>query len=611
MEKQKIGKPKDEQAEFVYRVVEDSRQDRQRLEEVWNEVEDNFFMRLPDDSNGGRTDTPLGIIGSRGARRPTDDAILKDPESHQECMTIVSNIVTKLFPDDGFVRAAPVGPEDSLKAQATKALLEASFRKEGMFLNMALWVMSQGIYGTGIVEASWETITENRNVRVPSLNPFDVGGFDVETQPVPVYDGVRLKVVPVRDFYPDRSDPEMQHLQGAAKWFTIPAHEARKRAKAGMYNAAAVERAIEHGITQRSPSDRSRSYEQNAETKINPEFLPLTGYEYTGNVPWKTADGVERRRITVLGGETVRSRAWPRAMPFFKSCLIPRMDSFWGLAPLEVIRYDQDVCDVFKMMITDATVKATHPPHIYAKDADVDVAKLRRFSPKVPIGARDVSSIGQVPYNPPVGAAGAFYQQLKGQMREGTGALGTVMGIREGSAIRSGTEAAMIGENSTVRPEFSMRLIEREYLPPIGRFVLAMHQEFVEDDADLRKRIGDADGSVAKLGDIMGDYDIKFIGSRIEGTRMDDLAADREILAASANPMVGQLIPWIPFLREHFKRLGQHELAAMVGNPDVTQLNIMLNQLGGPSAMNGNGNGNQTAQPQQGMLPAQTLGQAQ
>jgi len=33
--------------------------------------------------------------------------------------------------------------------------------------------------------------------------------------------------------------------------------------------------------------------------------------------------------------------------------------------------------------------------------------------------------------------------------------------------------------------------------------------------------------------------------------------------------------------------------------------------LGGPSAMNGNGNGNQTAQPQQGMLPAQTLGQAQ
>ena len=72
------------------------------------------------------------------------------------------------------------------------------------------------------------------------------------------------------------------------------------------------------------------------------------------------------------------------------------------------------------------------------------------------------------------------------------------------------------------------RLIEREYLPPMGRFVLNMSKEFIEDDNDLRRRIGDADGSVAKLSDILGDYDIKFIGSRVEGTRADDLAADKK-----------------------------------------------------------------------------------
>lgn len=134
-----------------------------------------------------------------------------------------------------------------------------------------------------------------------------------------------------------------------------------------------------------------------------------------------------------------------------------------------------------------------------------------------------------------------------------------------------------------------------------------MYQEMIYDTEDLQHRVGSSNAS-AVLADILDDYDIEFVGSRMEGTKQDDLAAFREIMAAGANPMLAAVIPWIPLLQKHFTRLGAHEIAAMVGDPKMIQMHMMLHQILGPGQGQGNGNGEQPRTAPAGALPAQTFG---
>ena len=56
------------------------------------------------------------------------------------------------------------------------------------------------------------------------------------------------------------------------------------------------------------------------------------------------------------------------------------------------------------------------------------------------------------------------------------------------------------------------------------------------------------------LSDILTDFDIEFVGSSIESDRNQQIAASREIFQAAANPIISQLVPWIPFIKKYFKR---------------------------------------------------------
>jgi hypothetical protein len=612
---EELGKPRplDEQAEFVMSFVDESDEKRQPFEEIWEEVELNFLVRpYQEQMLTSDTQYPLMFGSSRTSGRQLGRAILKDPETHQAIISIVSQIALSIAPESGFIHAKRVGFEDIFKAKTVNGLLEYAYRQEGHFWSMFEWILGAGIYGTGICEVFWDYIEEPRTLRSIDVDPFTGDENSTDTiLTIPVWDDPRIEAFDIRDFFADIGKHQLHRMRGAARRFRIDTAEVMKRAESGIYEAEPSNEAVDRGISTDDMDDR-RNYADptalNPPVESHPEFRELIGFRYCGETPFTgTDDDYTRREIVVINGKTVRSKVWPRRLPWFECKITPRLGSFYGISPGELIRYDQDFADTLKMMLADAVVRMTHPPHIYDKNAEVELQKLRRFSPQVPIGANRVDAIQQVPYAPPINHAFAMYAGVKQQMREGSSATDPNQGLALGTKRLTASEALGTFERAGIRPEMFNRVMQQEYLPPQGKYILGLFQEMLEDTEDLAVRVGQSEAAVA-LADILADFDIEFVGSRIKGTQEQELQAFREIIAASANPAVFQFIPWVPLLRKHFDSLGAHEIAAMVGNPEVMQMNIVLTQIaaGGPS---GTGARTPTAGVAQvGTLPAQLFG---
>ena len=610
----KRARPLDEQADYVMSFVETAEEYMQPFEETWEEVEASWLVRPPEQQSLAPLTKYPFIFKSSEGRQNNGRAILKDPETHQAVMSIISGIVQSISPEDGFINAKHKGFEDIYKGKTVNGLLEYQAKLEGEFSAMFEWLLGAGIYGTGISEIFWDYVEEPRSLRSVEFDPYSGAEFSTSTiMNVPVWDDPRSEAFDIRDFFPDTGQCKLGRMKGAARRQKITAQRALYLADLGVYKKKAVLEAIER---RQGSSEYRDSRKTDDETGLNypleshDDFMDMPKYRYCGEVPFKVeGDEYMRREIVVLNGVTVRSEVWARRLPWFDCKITPRLGSFYGISPAEIMRYDQDFADTLKMMLADAVVRMVHPPHIYDRNQNVDLAKLRRFSPNTPIGADSIGAIQQVPYNPPVQPAFQMYSGIKQQMRQGSSATEANQGLGLGSKRLSASEAVGTFERSGIRPEMFNRVMEQEYLPPRGKYTLELYQEHLEDTEDLAYRIGESETTVA-LADILADFDVTFIGSRKAGTIEQELQAFREIISAGANPSFFALIPWIPLLRKHFEKLGAPEIAAMVGNPQMTQLNMMLTQLAGPDGLQsqGNGNGEQPSQSPIGSLPAQTFG---
>ena len=615
MAENSLLRPMDEQAEFVMSFVDDSREHRDPFEHVWSEVERNFLVKsFADDYN--TTKYPLGeplVTGGAASPLSAGQAILQDPETHQSLMTIAAKLVLGTMAEPGFISANHVGGEDVFKSTVARKLIEHELTLEGHFWTFVEWIVCCGIYGTSVIEGHWDYQEGPRNFR--STQQTEFGEFSTtETLMVPIYDDMRFQGVNIRHFYPDPGHTMLSRMRGAAKSFRVGRRDALARAESGLYKEEATKRAIEgDGLDENFANDLSQGDDLwgTQAKKAHPSFKEVIGFEYFGEVPWEPEDGITHRVVTVLNGETVRNKPWPRRIPFFEMKITPRPGSFYGISPGEVMRYDQDFVNVLKMMMADAVVRDVHEQPIINRNAVADIDAFRRFKADHPLVVEgDPNSA--VAWNKPrsdIGASGAFYSMTKGHMREGGGALGAIQGLGLGSKRYSATEAAQTFDQAMDRPELWGQIVEREFYPPVGKYTLGMCQEMLEDGEDVQRRVGETEMPV-QLGDILADFDVKFIGSRQQGSKAERLQAYREIFAASSNPMVAPLIPWIPYLRKYFEDTGAPEVSQMVGNPELIQMYLMLQQLTSPQSA-GNGNGEMSSAQPNGMLPAQGFGNAQ
>jgi len=586
----------EEEAEWVLSFVEHSAKARQFMEAIWAETRSNYLV-LPFQETAylGRVDFPY-LEGRDLAGRYRGYAVLKDPESHQIVESLLGSEMVALFGDlRGAVQARPVGFEDARKAAVASRLLTYDFSLEGTIRSFYEWSKDAKIYGTGILEAYWDLVEEpavTRRVEVDLLgNQISSEEFDPQSV---VYDDPRVCPVDPMDFFPDPGASRVSEMEGCAKRFRTTAHKARSNPR---YDQEAVERAIRLGGSEDSRTKRDSAFRSLVDkpdpSSPHPDLKPLVGYVYYGWVPYEPYDGFKRRRIEVLQGVLVRSEPWFGRLPFFEHTHCPIQGRFWGLSPLEVIRFQQDFSDSMKMSIADAVTRMVYAAPIVDSTAEVDLARLRRWRPDRPILARSVEAIRFLNYTPPVGAAQGAYAQEKSQMREATGATGIFQGFGLGVNRASGTEAAATFQRAGVRPEAQYMLIEREYLPALGRYLLWLNRRFLDDDEALRKRIGDVPPG-STLQDIDSDFDVAFVGTRQLSSRQELLAAYRELIGMAANPLIAAHVPWPEVIARFFRQLGLFEEAQALSDPTVAVRNLMMQMVQGARSQ---ATGNQANQP--------------
>lgn len=607
---------------FVMSFIAASKTFRDQFTGKWQEVVENFILE------GAQIDGDRGGVNSPYSRTPVyrsqkNRIFLRDPETHKLVMTFASKLVRSILGDkEGeFVKAQPVGYEDTKKAQVVTRLLRYDFMLPGHFRTLVEAVVDMLLFGTSVVELYWRH--EEKEILVRQMETDGVTEAATEFHmTVPTYDDPCIRNVDVTDFYPDPSRYRIEEMGGCAKGFEMYAHEALRLAETGYYDKAAVQKALGGsmpGTPMGSQEDSFRSGLDQPAQKISvTDFKKKKGFEYWGNIPAEcnvrdtdTGELVTYGVVTILNEYVVRSIKWPLTdsrLPFFAFVINPVQGRFYGISPAEVVRFDQKFADALKELMATAVIRMVHPPIAYDPDADInDLAKLREWKADLPIAVRGgPQAIGTLKYAADLNAGWSMVNGLKTDIQGGSGALGGIQG-ENGPDRESASVGVQRIQMALDRPELAGMMLEQDCLPPLGVSMLKRNQQFLQDIEDLQQRVGELPQPFW-IGDIMGDFDVRLVGSRNAMTRQEKLQGFDRLSAYSAtSPAFQMLLPNLEIAQwVTGDLLGLQEIAAQVGDPQTVMMNLLMSQMAPQSGPADNGVPAQ-AEPA-GMLPAQAGG---
>jgi hypothetical protein len=162
------------------------------------------------------------------------------------------------------------------------------------------------------------------------------------------------------------------------------------------------------------------------------------------------------------------------------------------------------------------------------------------------------------------------------------------------------------------RPELAGMILESECLPPIARSILKRYQQFLENTDDLKKRVGELPDPFW-IGDIMADFDVRFVGSRNAMSKQEKLQAFNMMTTfAQAVPAAQMFLPHVEMMQMIVGEwLGLPEAAAQIGDPQQMQQNALMTAAMSMAGQQGGGpqnNGVPNAPQPPGMMPAQAAG---
>lgn len=542
------------QKRFLLDFLERSSRSREPFVDTWNEIWDNYLVVPSGTTSSAQwrgTSLWPAFSGSRSVG--VERSVLKDPETHQIVESLAAQSLGLLFSSRDYIQATPVGADDPEKARLISRLLMAILDRPGLFRTAYQLFKDAFIFGTSIVELGWETRSRIQYVPTPVLDDM---GYPAGTQMIPTEvmyrDRPLFRQIDHYDFFPDPSGTRIQEdMIGCAKRFTITPQEARRLAEAGTYDdSIAVERAIISmkklpPIGEGMVSPQQRQFDRLID-RLPTKMGLLCGFEYFGEYPERTSDGMSNRKITVLNGEIVAGYGNPYmdgAIPYKEIVVNPVQGRFWGLSPAEVIRYLQDSVDHFMMMLQDATNTALRGPLLAGRGFGGDNERIRNAKYGDVIDVNDPSKIARIPSDTSVLQLSMIeLARRKVGMREATGSASPQQPVPL-SGRPTATEVSEVTRIASQRGEMMTVLIERDDYPHIGRTLHYRMRQFTKPDSDLVGVYAGERFSVT-LDDIDIDADIRFIGSRQAASKFQKFAALKEAYTIlSTNPEATVMFP--------------------------------------------------------------------
>lgn len=595
-----------EEESWVLSFVEQSDQEQEEFRSRDQEVLENYLV-APGFKRD--VDSPYNRGGSLGNRT------MRDPESHQVVESLLAQDMHASLGERGFVEAFPRGIEDASAADTVSALTEYNFSRPGTYREILVTKKDSFLFGTGQVFIDWEYREADRLVREVMIDPMGDEVASTYRSFEPIVDDCRITRVDPDDFFPEPGKDTIQKMSGCARRYYLSAQQLEAMIDHG-WEEEGVEEALEAGSRDRDDDE----WRTDRPTTDNPpgEYGTYEIHEFWGEVPYDHPDGGERRQVILANGFRVKSKSWPlvyTGLPFAEFTVNPIGGRYRGLSPAEVMIYTQDYLNALLMCLAIATVRTTKGMWIYDKTKRIDTDAIRKMDPDIPISALDVNGVKNLTYDARIGEASTIYQALKGQMRQGTGASGGLQGLGLGTKRFSASEAQMTYKQLMERPALTATLSDREFFPRIAQIMLAHSQQFIETSDDLALRVGRyrTMQGPTYLWDILGEFDVEFVGAKRQMSRQETvMALERSFQVVGALPGVAPLWPWDTALVEYAKNMQLYKIAYEVADPQRQaeyEDRVVRSGRAGQEMLTGNG-ANLPSLDVPGLAPAQTVGRA-
>ncbi len=250
------------------------------------------------------------------------------------------------------------------------------------------------------------------------------------------------------------------------------------------------------------------------------------GWKFEGQVPKEVADkisGINHRGtviIKMVNGYVIQAIQSPERDGQIQGgaiTILPTGRGIYGLSPLTVVRYLQDVSDTQLILTTQALIESVYQNYLVGGDQGPNFARdLETRRPREVFTLQgDVDQLTPLPKDYTglqisIGALNLISQTIRNAMN----ARDPVSGIQKQGGDQTATEVNAVTQAALQNTDQLAVLIERDELPIMGRLINNLYYINLDDEAKVFRRVGEEQTTKVNYFDIDMVTDINFVGAR-------------------------------------------------------------------------------------------------
>jgi hypothetical protein len=553
---------------------------RQELEPYWHENWGNY--RVEDTREGPNKRYPLAGSGqNRFQMSPVN--FLKTPESHQGVNTLRALLLSSLFGTRDYVQADPVGDEDVEAAKRVSKLVMFGLERPGNFRTNFEIIGDGLIFGLGSYSARFRR--ENRLVprRFPVPDPVNPGQplRDPDTGAimsvlqnvvVPIHEDPALETDDLFDTWFDPSANRFDELQWKVKRFRIRDEELEALKGDPNWDAEGITRVLES----EPGADRALGPDETSHPKLLTENLSLEdtksvrkygyygGWMFEGTIPREVAEKIGKIDhrgsvvIRMVEGRVIQAIQSPQRNGKIQGgtlTVLPTGRGIYGISPLTIVRYLQDVSDTQLVLTTQALIESVYQNYLLGGDQGPNFARdLETRRPREVFQLQgEIDQLQPLPKDYTglqisVGALNLISQTIRNAMN----ARDPVQGLTRQSGDQTATETQLVASAALQNTDQMAVLIERDELPVQGRLVNDLYYINLEDESKVFRRVGESETTEVNYFDIDAVSDLNFVGARSllsKAGRANQFRDFANVLAS--NPFTAASVDWHAFVKRY------------------------------------------------------------
>lgn len=423
-------------------------------------------------------------------------------------------VMNSFFGGDDAVVIVGRNEEDVPRAELLKSLIQFQLMTQNKgFLVLCDWFTDAFQYNLGAVKIWWERIEDWRDEKIEyadmsrlmilqsdqwceieNVTPPDMFGMSQVQYRVGRLKSNKPVIEPVRvtDL---RWSPEAKSLKDAnfvAHRQTVTADHLRRQAKNGMYDAEAVERAIEN-------SGSSGVIFNQFETELNDELDQHPSYEDSARNLYElyecyakidiNGDGMlEDALISVVGDELIRIAENPYGrVPIFT--LSPIRDPFKVLANLSFAEIVGEIQTIKTALMRQMLINTVNTNNIrwFVDENGVDLKDIQNNRQFIRIRTGNPSD-KVVPF-PQQGVAPwtmDLLETLEGALEQFTGRTRYNQGTDSRSLNKTATGISLLQQASEQRIDYIIRVFAETGVSEVLRFLVELNQRYIDQPQVMR-----------------------------------------------------------------------------------------------------------------------------